>query len=422
MFADGKPIVEITDLTLQLGGIAYSELEECWRPIANCKLESPSNLGIGTESATCNRQSEVCNPEATLVFDRRRVLAFAVGKPSDAYGELYKPFDEGRRLARLPAPPYSFLDRVLSTTAEAWKLAAGGTAVVQYDIPGDAWYFQANRQPQMPYAVLQEVALQSCGWLAAYCGAALTSPVDLRFRNLGGTAVQLAPVTAGSGTLTTQVRLTSVVHSGGLILLDYDFTVSDRQQVVLQGSTKFGFFTDEMMARQVGLRDVHPYRPSREEIARGSSFPYPGTAPYPDRQLRMIDHVELCVRDGGPHGLGIIHGRQDVDPEAWYFKAHFYQDPVCPGSLGLEALWQLLKVFAERCFGGSGRIFATPVPGKEHRWLYRGQIVPANARVDVQAVITARDERDRSLMADGWLEVDGLVIYRMSDFSLQVVE
>ena len=72
-------------------------------------------------------------------------------------------------------------------------LEAGRRAVAEYDVPPDAWYFAANRSERMPFTVLLEIALQPCGWLAAYCGSALTSPDDLRFRNLGGKATQFRP-------------------------------------------------------------------------------------------------------------------------------------------------------------------------------------------------------------------------------------
>ena len=59
----------------------------------------------------------------------------------------------------------------------------------------DAWYFRESRQPQMPFSVLLEIGLQPCGWLAAYLGSALTSPIDLSFRNLDGKAMQHRAVT-----------------------------------------------------------------------------------------------------------------------------------------------------------------------------------------------------------------------------------
>ena len=97
-------------------------------------------------------------------------------------------------------------------------MVAGGEVETQYDVPPEAWYFAANRCPQMPFSVLLEVALQPCGWLAAYLGSALTSAEDLSFRNLGGKATQFEPVGPDSGTLTTQVKITQVSHSAGMII------------------------------------------------------------------------------------------------------------------------------------------------------------------------------------------------------------
>src|SRR5207245_687237 len=115
--------------------------------------------------------------------------------------------DGSRFIARMPGPPFSFVDRVVGVKGEPFKMAAGAEAVIEYDVPPDAWYFVAERQPLMPYAVLLEAVLQSCGWLAAYVGSALTSPGGLHFRNLGGQATQLAAVTPDSGTLATHARL-----------------------------------------------------------------------------------------------------------------------------------------------------------------------------------------------------------------------
>jgi hypothetical protein len=54
--------------------------------------------------------------------------------------------------------------------------------------------------------------------------------------------------------------------------------------------------------------------------------------------------------------------------------------------------------------------------GKPHRWVYRGQVLPSNRQVAVQALITAVDDNERTLTADGFLSVDGLLIYQMNDF------
>jgi 3-hydroxymyristoyl/3-hydroxydecanoyl-(acyl carrier protein) dehydratase len=129
----------------------------------------------------------------------------------------------------------------------------------------------------------------------------------------------------------------------------------------------------------------------------------------------MLDRVALFAPAGGPKGLGFIEGTKTVRPDEWFFEAHFYQDPVWPGSLGLEALLQLLEVVAARRWPAAW--FENNL-GK-HRWAYRGQVVPASKQVAVQAVVTAIDDDRRELTADGLLSVDGLVIYRMNDFRVR---
>ncbi len=300
-------------------------------------------------------------------------------------------------------------------------MAAGGSALAEYDVtPGD-WYFAADRQDQMPFAVLLEVALQACGWLAAYMGSALTSDDDLKFRNLGGTARQHRIVGRFSGTLTTRVRVTKVSKSAGMILQNYDYTICDRAGPVYEGSAEFGFFHPRALEQQVGIRGGDPYSISAGELAQGEAFKAPADAPFPDQEWRMIDQIDTLVDNGGRHGLGLVRASAAVDPAAWFFKAHFRDDPVWPGSLGLESLLQLLKIVAARRFGaGPNTTFESPALGQSHRWTYRGQIIPSNRQVTVQAEIKARDQGQQLLVADGNLEVDGLLIYKMHDFSIRL--
>ncbi|HEY6007977.1 MAG TPA: type I polyketide synthase, partial [Geobacteraceae bacterium] len=354
-------------------------------------------------------------------YGKETILAFSNGKPSEAFGAPYRVFDAERKIARLPGPPFQFLDRVTEVTATAWRMEAGGEAEVEYFVPADAWYFGANRQGAMPFAVLLETALQPCGWLAAYVGSALTSATDLSFRNLGGTAVQHREVTAASGVLTTRVKITRVAASGGMIIQNYDMRVTDAAGVVYEGETVFGFFSREALANQVGVREATPYVPDATETARGREFPYPEGAPFPAREFRMVDRIALFVADGGPAGLGFIRGTKVVDPQEWFFQAHFYQDPVCPGSLGLESFLQLLKVAAvERWGSGEASRFQAVDLGKSHTWTYRGQIVPTNREVTIEAVVTAVDDAERVITAAGYLSVDGKVIYGMEDFTLRM--
>ena len=397
MYADGKPIVEIVNMSVRLSGLNRKMIETLWQ-----QRQAPA---AGRKPA---------------IFNYERILAFSNGNPSEAFGEPYRVFDSERKIARLPRPPFQFLDRITAISAEPWKMVAGGVIEAQYDVPADAWYFAANRQPEMPFSVLLEAALQPCGWLAAYVGSALTSPTDLCFRNLDGNAVQSRPVTPQSGTLTTTVKLTRVASSGGMIIQNYDYEVCDGEGTVYKGDTVFGFFSQASLAQQVGIREAKRFQPTEKEMTQGESFDYPHDAPFPERKLRMIDTITLFAPQGGPKGLGFIRGTKQVDPEEWFFQAHFYQDPVCPGSLGLESFLQLLKVVAARRFGASATTrFETVALGRKHAWNYRGQIIPANREVTVEAVVTEVSAEERLIKADGYLIIDGRVIYQMTDFTVR---
>ena len=410
MYADGRPIVEITSMSVRLTGSNKESLLALWR-------------GAGHESAPGGvpNQPSGSFDRKPAIYGKEQILAYSNGKPSEGFGERYRIFDGERKIARLPGPPFQFMDRITALQGEPWQMVPGAMAEAQYDVPADAWYFAADRQPRMPFSVLLEAALQPCGWLAAYVGSALASPTDISFRNLGGNALQLRPVTPESGTLTACATLTKVATSGGMIIQEFDFSVADRQGVLYQGDTMFGFFAKEALVNQVGIRDAAPYLPSAEESGRGSSLPYPVERPFPEKQLRMIDRIELFVPDGGPAGLGYLQGSKQVDPEEWFFKAHFYQDPVTPGSLGLESFLQLVKFAAVQRWGWQeGDILAALAPKRRHRWLYRGQVVPSNTQVTVVAWITAADDQERVLTASGLLSVDGRAIYQMDDFAFRV--
>lgn len=142
----------------------------------------------------------------------------------------------------------------------------------------------------------------------------------------------------------------------------------------------------------------------------------------PAKALRMIDTIEIYDPKGGPYGLGYIRGRKFVDPEEWFFKAHFYQDPVCPGSLGVESFLQLLKYRAIDQWPGLQRTHSfEPLTDHGFQWQYRGQIIQKNKAIVVDAVITrVKEQTAPVIMAEGLLMVDGLCIYKLEGFGLRL--
>jgi 3-hydroxymyristoyl/3-hydroxydecanoyl-(acyl carrier protein) dehydratase len=157
--------------------------------------------------------------------------------------------------------------------------------------------------------------------------------------------------------------------------------------------------------------------PAQKE--RGERRLYPGDAPFPDERLCMLDEIELWVRDGGPKGLGYVRGRKTVHPSNWFFAAHFQGDPVVPGSLGLESFLQLLKVAATDRWGAEPSVeFQTNALGAEHAWTYRGQVIPTDHEVRVEATIDSIVDSSRTIQASGYLSVDGRIIYGIEGFTL----
>ena len=262
MYADGDRIVQMNDMSVQLSGLTRERIESIWNGSEAATREiSP----IGDKPVEIGRKP--------AIFDTERILAFAVGRPSVAFGKPYRIFDSDRRIARLPGPPYQFLDRITEIEATAWQLESGAWIEGQYDVPPKAWYFAANRQPSMPLAVILEIGLQPCGWLAAYLGSALHSGQDLSFRNLGGTATLYEEIFPETGTLTTRIHLTKVSEAGGMIIQEYDLQIWRGPHLVYDGETTFGFFSSAALTQQVGIRDADKlvHTPSPNELQRGTA-------------------------------------------------------------------------------------------------------------------------------------------------------
>lgn len=367
-------------------------------------------------------------------FDFESLLACAWGKPSAAFGPMYEVFDGTRRVARLPGPPYHFMSRVSQVEGELGRCEAGATVEIAYDVPADAWYFRENGHPTMPFAVLLEAVLQPCGWLASYVGSALLGTEDLAFRNLDGSGQVLAEVPPGTGTLRTRVTLKSVSRSAGMILEFFEVQCFAGDTLVYKLETGFGFFPKAALENQVGL----PSRPAdRALLEFPSNFDVDlrarperycaGTLRLAEPMLLMIDRVTAFEPQGGKAGLGFLRAEKDVDPGEWFFKAHFFQDPVQPGSLGLEAMIQLLQFFMIQQGLGDGMIsprfesIALEVP---MTWKYRGQVIPSNRRIvtTLEILEVRRDERGPLAIGEASLWVDGKRIYQATGLGMRIVE
>ncbi len=390
-------------------------------------LESRPEL---VHEARASRRAPAVPP---LVADERAVLACAIGRPSDAFGKAVERFDGPRRLPRLPGPPFLFLSRIVGSEGELGALKSGVAIHAEYDVPPDAWYFAEGGSGAMPYPVLLEAALQPCGWLALRSLAAELPEHDLYFRNLDGVATQTAEVFPNAGVLSTRVTLTNVSRTGGIVLVSFDVRCALAGRPVFSMKTGFGFFPKAALEAQAGLaaspeeREAVRHAGSSQGVDVLEAKAPPGLR-LPKRRLRMLDRVTHFDKSGGRLGLGSLRAEKDISKGQWFFAAHFYQDPVQPGSLGLAALLQALQL-AMREAGLDAGIpeprFAVEVlhEATPLTWRYRGQVLPTNRRVTVLLELTRIERGEKSVFAsaDGSLWVDGVSIYRAEGLSMRIV-
>jgi 3-hydroxyacyl-[acyl-carrier protein] dehydratase/trans-2-decenoyl-[acyl-carrier protein] isomerase len=144
--------------------------------------------------------------------------------------------------------------------------------------------------------------------------------------------------------------------------------------------------------------------------AKGELFGQ-GNARLPLPPMLMFDRITKISERGGSHDKGEITAEMDVNPDLWFFKCHFHGDPVMPGCLGLDAMWQMVGFFL--CWlGGMGKGRALGVGEVK----FSGMVLPSNTLVsyciDFKRVIMRRLIIG---IADGIMKVDGKVIYEAKD-------
>ncbi len=152
---------------------------------------------------------------------------------------------------------------------------------------------------------------------------------------------------------------------------------------------------------------------TRDELltcGRGELFGE-GNAQLPLPPMLMFDRITKISNEGGANGKGQIIAELDITPDLWFFDCHFQGDPVMPGCLGLDAMWQLIGFFLGWNGGpGRGRALGVGEVG------FRGQVTPE------KKLVTYRIDMTRVIMrklymgvADAEMEVDGKVIYTAKD-------
>ena len=135
------------------------------------------------------------------------------------------------------------------------------------------------------------------------------------------------------------------------------------------------------------------------------------TAKLPTGNMLMLDRIAEISDCGGRCGRGYILAELDISPRLWFFDCHFVDDPVMPGCLGLDALWQLCGFFLSwsGCLGKGRALGVGSVK-------FTGQILPTATKVTYTVDIKRLIARKLSMVfADGTVAVDGRTIYTADD-------
>jgi len=145
---------------------------------------------------------------------------------------------------------------------------------------------------------------------------------------------------------------------------------------------------------------------------RGELFSEGPQLPLPP--MLMFDRISEIAEVGGEYGKGLVRAVLDLKPDHWFFSCHFKGDPVMPGCLGLDALWQMLGFFLG-WVGGAGKGRALGLGELK----FSGQVSPTVKSI-VYGIDIKRVMRSKLVLgiADGWLSADGTIIYRASDLKV----
>lgn len=326
---------------------------------------------------------------------------------------------------RLPRAGLRAVDRGVVLHEGDGPDRAGARLVTEHDVPADPWY-RREHGGGLPAFVLMEMALQPLGLLGGLSGLLWMYP-DQAFvcRNLEGRARLTRACDPRSSTVVQESVLLSAAVLPGAVIDQYRFSLSTGGEVFFEGEATHGYLTPEVLALRQGLdggRETPPWLERRPVAPAGTRhLDVRHDARLGRGRLALLEDVVL-VPGGGEHGAGYVLCAKAVDPGDWFFGRHFPHDPVLPGSVGVQMLFQAVRAFAlytglaDRPPGPG----PDPVPGEELRWTYRGQILREHRRV--RGEVHIREVRAAGgtvlLRADGSVWRDGLRIYRADNIAV----
>jgi len=363
------------------------------------------------------------NKNGTALYSKKQIQAFTKGDHRICFGNTFSGFGN-RRIPRLPNGELQFIDRVIQIEGQPEQIVEGSTLVSEFDIPDQAWYKNGSLSA-LPHVSIMEMALQTCGFLSAYMGSIKgRESQDIYFRNLDGEGTLLSWPTSPTKTITNHVRLLSSSALEDVIIQNYAFELSWGGHSFYQGTSSFGYFPLQMLENQSGLDVGQTNRTWQEENPGSGSWLSSLSSKTNEKSqseagLPDIDEIWISP-SGGRFSSGYLYSRIPINNNAWFYQAHFYQDPVMPGSLGVETMVQALIKSASAWDLPENLKWRSKTGGKIN-WKYRGQITPDIMEFEIELHIKniSQTSEGAEIIADGILWKDSNPIYKVENISLE---
>lgn len=364
------------------------------------------------------------NRSLSILYDKNWLDEFATGDIVKCLGTEFGIY-KNRRSPRIPNGDLLLMSRIITILGKRGEFNQISRISAEFDVAPNAWFFDGTVNGEMPLSIMMETALQPCGVLSAWLGTQLRFPaVDFFFRNLDGDVRYAHKVDLRGKTIQANAKLTRTVFSGSTIIQHFDFGLTSEGRVFFEGTSSFGYFPEESMASQSGLdggKASLPWGKKAENINCSRKLNLNealSKQDFPDGKLRLIDDINCCL-DGGLFSKGYAIASRRNSLNDWFYENHFFQDPVMPGSLGIEAIIQAFKAAVHSITKSDSPV--SLAAGSGFKWKYRGQVLQNHREmlVDLHIQNHQKVNEVKVFTANANLWADEIRIYELQNLAIQ---
>ena len=373
------------------------------------------------------------------LYNYEQILEMTGGSMEKVLGSRYREIDKFSVRARMPLPPYLFVDRILSINAEFGKLRPGSSIEAEYDVSENC--ILRTSENDISTVIFSEAAHIGI-FLAGYIGVDFYLKGKSKFRITDVSTEYFEKELPKIGeTVQMKFVINKFVNNGNIILLFCTFEAYNKGKLIIRAQEIGGFFGQESLDVGAGIHDNKIaeknsksdnlfYRPittrksfNKEEIYNFLTGNYSKSF-----NVDLVDsdfHYKVCEdavfvdrivdmsENGGLYGLGYVVAEKDIDETFWPFKCHFKNDPILPGTIMLEGISQA-AIFFQACMGLYKE--SKQVSYIKKNWpvksIFRGEVKKGKHtlryRVDIKEIKRVADGIE--VIRDGKVYSDGLYI------------